>query len=69
MYEVKGPGARGVTPVLAPGGEWSYESGTSLSTAFGSMHGTITIIIIIIIITIVIFTIVIIIIITIRFSN
>ncbi|CAK9026898.1 unnamed protein product [Durusdinium trenchii] len=38
--EVKGPGARGVTPVLPPGGEWSYESGTSLDTVFGSMHGS-----------------------------
>lgn len=38
--EVKGPGARGVTPVLPPGGEWGYESGTSLSTPFGSMHGS-----------------------------
>jgi len=38
--EVKGPGARGVTPVLPPGGEWSYESGTSLPTSYGSMHGS-----------------------------
>merc|ERR1712086_1211579 len=38
--EVKGPGARGVTPVLPPGGEWSYESGTGLTTPFGSMHGS-----------------------------
>jgi len=38
--EVKGPGARGVTPVLPPGGEWSYESGTSLATPYGSMHGS-----------------------------
>lgn len=38
--EVKGPGARGVTPVLPPGGEWSYESGTSLSTKKGSMLGS-----------------------------
>mmetsp|Transcript_96436 Transcript_96436/g.245061 ORF Transcript_96436/g.245061 Transcript_96436/m.245061 type:complete len:476 (+) Transcript_96436:48-1475(+) len=38
--EVKGPGARGVTPVLPPGGEWSYESATSLSTPYGSMHGS-----------------------------
>ncbi|CAJ1402808.1 unnamed protein product [Effrenium voratum] len=38
--EVMGPGARGVTPVLPPGGEWTYESGTSLNTPFGSMHGS-----------------------------
>jgi len=38
--EVKGPGARGVTPVLPPGGEWTYESGTSLSTPIGSMYGS-----------------------------
>lgn len=38
--EVKGPGARGVTPVLPPGGTWSYESGTTLKTAHGSMHGS-----------------------------
>lgn len=49
--EVKGPGskpssvrrhagARGVTPVLPPMGEWSYESGTSLDTPFGSMQGS-----------------------------
>lgn len=38
--EVKGPGARGVTPVLPPGAEWSYESGTSLHTSYGSMHGS-----------------------------
>jgi len=38
--EVKGPGARGVTPVLPPGGEWTYESGTGLATPYGSMHGS-----------------------------
>lgn len=38
--EVEGPGARGVTPVLPPGAEWSYESGTSLPTSFGSMYGS-----------------------------
>lgn len=38
--EVKGPGARGVTPVLPGGGEWSYESGASLPTPHGSMHGS-----------------------------
>jgi len=40
VTEVKGPGARGVTPVLPPGGEWSYESGTNLKTQRGSMHGS-----------------------------
>jgi len=39
-HEVKGPGARGVTPVLAPGDEWSYQSGTALATPTGSMHGS-----------------------------
>jgi len=38
--EVKGPGARGVTPVLPPGGSWTYESGTSLPTSYGSMYGS-----------------------------
>eukprot|EP00933_Yihiella_yeosuensis_P005985 TRINITY_DN110607_c0_g1_i1.p1 TRINITY_DN110607_c0_g1~~TRINITY_DN110607_c0_g1_i1.p1 ORF type:complete len:483 (-),score=96.89 TRINITY_DN110607_c0_g1_i1:211-1659(-) len=38
--EVKGPGARGVTPVLPPQGEWTYTSGTSLPTPYGSMHGS-----------------------------
>jgi ApaG protein len=35
-HEMKGPGARGVTPVLAPGDAWSYESGTSLGTPTGA---------------------------------
>eukprot|EP00966_Prymnesium_polylepis_P327606 7383466-Prymnesium_polylepis.1 len=39
-HEVKGPGARGSTPVLAPGEEWSYTSGTSLATSTGSMYGS-----------------------------
>ena len=30
VSEAKGPGARGVTPVLRPGDSWEYESGTSL---------------------------------------
>eukprot|EP00439_Symbiodinium_sp_Y106_P003388 s4872_g1.t1 len=38
--EVKGPGARGVTPVLPPGGQWVYESGTRLKTPHGTMHGS-----------------------------
>jgi len=40
VNEVKGPGARGVTPVLIPGGSWAYESGTSLRTARGSFYGS-----------------------------
>eukprot|EP00435_Cladocopium_sp_Y103_P017147 s1825_g4.t1 len=38
--EELGAGARGVTPVLPPQGEWTYESGTSLDTPYGSMHGS-----------------------------
>jgi uncharacterized protein affecting Mg2+/Co2+ transport len=38
--EVKGPGARGHTPILQPGGRWGYESGTGMSTATGSMRGS-----------------------------
>eukprot|EP00927_Polykrikos_kofoidii_P066058 TRINITY_DN61720_c0_g1_i1.p1 TRINITY_DN61720_c0_g1~~TRINITY_DN61720_c0_g1_i1.p1 ORF type:complete len:468 (+),score=88.14 TRINITY_DN61720_c0_g1_i1:30-1433(+) len=38
--EVKGPGVRGVTPVLTPGATWSYESGTELPTTYGSMYGS-----------------------------
>ena len=40
VHEMQGPGARGVTPVLAPGDSWEYESGTSLRTSTGSMHGS-----------------------------
>ena len=40
VSEVKGPGARGATPILAPGESWSYESGTALRTARGSMVGS-----------------------------
>ena len=40
VHEMKGPGARGVTPVLGPGDSWQYESGTTLSTPTGSMHGS-----------------------------
>lgn len=38
--QMKGPGARGVTPVLGPGDSWEYESGTSLPTPTGSLHGS-----------------------------
>ena len=40
VSEMKGPGARGVTPVLRPGESWQYESGSSLATAHGAMHGS-----------------------------
>lgn len=39
-HEVKGPGVRGDTPVLPPGREYKYSSGTTLKTAAGSMHGS-----------------------------
>lgn len=39
-HEVKSIGAQGVTPVLAPGDEFEYESGVSISTPTGSMHGS-----------------------------
>lgn len=38
--EVKGPGARGMTPKLGPGRSHSYESGTPLKTDRGSMYGS-----------------------------
>ena len=40
VTEMKGPGARGVTPVLRPGDGWQYESGSTLSTPSGSMRGS-----------------------------
>ena len=40
VSEMKGPGARGVTPVLRPGDSWSYDSGTQLETSHGAMHGS-----------------------------
>ena len=40
VTEMKGPGARGVTPVLRPGDSWQYESGTRLDTSYGAMHGS-----------------------------
>ena len=40
VHEMKGPGARGVTPVLRPGESWRYESGSSLATPSGAMHGS-----------------------------
>ena len=40
VNEVKGPGAVGETPVLVPGGKWSYSSGTSVATPTGSVSGS-----------------------------
>ena len=40
VTEMKGPGARGVTPVLRPGDSWQYESGARLDTRSGAMHGS-----------------------------
>ena len=37
--EIKGPGARGATPVLKPKERFSYKSGARLLTERGSMHG------------------------------
>jgi uncharacterized protein affecting Mg2+/Co2+ transport len=39
-HEVKGPGARGLTPKISPGRTFKYESGTPLATASGSMYGS-----------------------------
>ena len=38
--EVKGPGARGLTPKISPGRTFKYESGTPLATSMGSMYGS-----------------------------
>ena len=38
--EVKGPGARGLTPKISPGRTFKYESGTPLATSTGSMYGS-----------------------------
>jgi ApaG protein len=38
--EIKGPGARGSTPVIHAGESWDYQSGTSLTTPRGSMTGS-----------------------------
>src|SRR5258708_4343424 len=40
VQEVKGPGVVGKTPLLRPGDVFEYNSGTSLSTPWGSMGGT-----------------------------
>ena len=40
VEEVKGPGVIGQQPVLTPGESFTYTSGCSLGTAFGTMEGT-----------------------------
>ena len=40
VNEVKGPGARGFTPIIRPGASWDYESGTLFETERGSMRGS-----------------------------
>jgi len=40
--EIKGPGAKGATPIISMGGKWKYHSGTRLQTPRGSMHGWFT---------------------------
>ena len=42
VEEMKGPGARGMLPVLKPGEKFSYSSGTRIATERGSMHGYFT---------------------------
>ena len=37
---VSGAGVVGETPVIAPGGQYEYTSGTQLETAVGSMQGS-----------------------------
>ncbi len=37
---VSGAGVVGETPVIAPGGQYQYTSGTQLDTAVGSMQGS-----------------------------
>ena len=40
MQEVRGEGVVGEQPVLEPGGQFTYSSGTPLSTATGFMRGS-----------------------------
>ena len=42
VEEIKGPGARGHTPVLHPDEKWVYDSGTRIATPSGSMTGWFT---------------------------
>lgn len=38
--EVAGPGVVGKTPLIAPGGRFSYDSWTQISSPVGAMHGS-----------------------------
>ncbi len=40
VNEVKGEGVVGEQPVLEPGGEYEYTSGSHLKSPIGTMHGT-----------------------------
>ena len=40
VKEVKGEGVVGEQPVMAPGEEYQYASGSQLETPLGTMHGT-----------------------------
>lgn len=40
IQEVRGAGVVGKQPVLRPGESFEYTSGTSLTTAVGTMHGS-----------------------------
>jgi len=42
IQEVRGDGVVGEQPILAPGGSYSYTSGTPLTTPTGMMQGTYT---------------------------
>ena len=40
IEEVRGPGVIGQQPVIEPGEEFTYTSGASIETSFGTMEGT-----------------------------
>jgi ApaG protein len=40
IEEVRGPGVIGQQPVIEPGEEFTYTSGASIDTSFGTMEGT-----------------------------
>ena len=40
VQEVRGPGVVGEQPLLAPGEQFEYTSGTALATPVGTMRGT-----------------------------
>lgn len=42
VEEMKGPGARGMLPILKPSEKFRYSSGTRIATERGSMHGWFT---------------------------